>query len=430
LSLNFATPSLRHSSTTTITMSSSNRARNFRRRAGDDDEDNQNDDSNATTTTTTTTARPTKPKPKKLLSFADDEDAAETPSSRSTTASRSKRTSNSSSRPTKPSSSGHKITTHRDRQSHSSTTSSTLSNVQPQAGTYTKEALLELQKNTRTLGPSRPASSEPVIVLKGLIKPSSDPPIDEAEELDEYNAEDEDRRDAQARMASLGIGKAQDSALIPDQATINAIRAKRERLRQSRAAAPDFISLDGGSNHGEAEGLSDEEPEFRGRIALFGEKKSGGLTTTTNTTKKGVFEDVDERAIDVNFGKKDSGENDNDEEDDEEKIWEEEQFRKGLGKRMDDGTSRVAVTARTVVPVVQSVQQQQQKFVYPAMPSVSGGPSIGGAIGVSQGLDAMISIPQQAEIAKKALQDNVRRLKVWNAYLIAKLNLRVVYIFI
>uniref|UniRef100_A0A2N9G829 Uncharacterized protein n=1 Tax=Fagus sylvatica TaxID=28930 RepID=A0A2N9G829_FAGSY len=120
----------------------------------------------------------------------------------------------------------------------------------------------------------------------------------------------------------------------------------------------------------------------------------------------------------------------NDDEDDEEKIWEEEQFRKGLGKRMDDGTSRVAVTASSVVPVVQSVQQQQQKFVYPAMPSVSGGPSIGGAIGVSQGLDAMISIPQQAEIAKKALQDNVRRLKVWNACLIAKLNLRIVYIFI
>ncbi|GMY39291.1 SUPPRESSOR OF GAMMA RESPONSE 1 isoform X2, partial [Fagus crenata] len=94
------------------------------------------------------------------------------------------------------------------------------------------------------------------------------------------------------------------------------------------------------------------------------------------------------------------------------KIWEEEQFRKGLGKRMDDGTSRVAVKASSVVPVVQSVQQQQQKFVYLAMPSVSGGPSIGGAIGVSQGLDAMISIPQQAEIAKKALQDNVRRLKL------------------
>ena len=231
-------------------------------------------------------------------------------------------------------------------------------------------------------------------------------------------------------MASLGIGRAQNSSLIPDQATINAIRAKRERLQQSRAAAPDFFSLDGGSNHGKAKGLSDEEPEFHGRIALFGKKKTEGLTTTTNTTKKGVFEDVDERAIDVNFGKKDSGKNDNDDEDDEEKRWEEEQFRKGSGKRMDDGTSRVAVTASSVVPVVQSVQQQQQKFVYPAMLSVSGRPSIGGAIGVSQGLDAMISVPQQAEIAKKALQDNVRRLKVWNACLIAKLNLRIVYIFI
>ena len=61
---------------------------------------------------------------------------------------------------------------------------------------------------------------------------------------------------------------------------------------------------------------------------------------------------------------------------------------------------------------------------------MSGRPSIGGAIGVSQGLDVMISVPQQAKIAKKALQDNVRRLKVWNACLIAKLNLRIVYIFI
>jgi GC-rich sequence DNA-binding factor len=38
-------------------------------------------------------------------------------------------------------------------------------------------------------------------------------------------------------------------------------------------------------------------------------------------------------------------------------------------------------------------------------------PSIGGAFGSSQGLD-VLSIPQQADIAKKALQDNLRRLKV------------------
>ena len=258
------------------------------------------------------------------------------------------------------------------------------------------------------------AASEPIVVLKGLVKPSSEQELDDEEE-DRRNAED-----TEAKLASLGIGKpTRDLSLFPDQATINAIRAKRERLRQSRAAAPDYISLDGGSNHGEAEGLSDEEPEFRGRIAMFGEK------TETVTMKKGVFEDVDERGIDVNFGKKDSGEDEGVDEDEEEKIWEEEQFRKGLGKRMDDGTGRVAVvTATSVVPVVHSAQQQ--KFVYPAVTSVSGVPSIGGAVGASQVLDAMMSIPKQAEIAKKALQENVKRLKVWNTCLIAKLNLRIV----
>ena len=265
------------------------------------------------------------------------------------------------------------------------------------------------------------AASEPIVVLKGLVKPSSEQELDDEEE-DRRNAED-----TEVKLASLGIGKpTRDLSLFPDQATINAIRAKRERLRQSRAAAPDYISLDGGSNHGEAEGLSDEEPEFRGRIAMFGEK------TETVTMKKGVFEDVDERGIDVNFGKKDSGEDEGVDEDEEEKIWEEEQFRKGLGKRMDDGTGRVAVvTATSVVPVVHSAQQQQQqqqqqKFVYPAVTSVSGVPSIGGAVGASQVLDAMMSIPKQAEIAKKALQENVKRLKVWNTCLIAKLNLRIV----
>lgn len=48
--------------------------------------------------------------------------------------------------------------------------------------------------------------------------------------------------------------------MILDQAMIDAIRAKRETLRQSRTAAPNYITLDGGSNHREAEGLSDKEP--------------------------------------------------------------------------------------------------------------------------------------------------------------------------
>jgi GC-rich sequence DNA-binding factor len=62
--------------------------------------------------------------------------------------------------------------------------------------------------------------------------------------------------------------------------------------------------LDGGNNHDEAEGLSDEEPEFRGRITMFWEKKK---TESTNMkkTKKGVFEDNDddERATSVHFEK-------------------------------------------------------------------------------------------------------------------------------
>ncbi|KAG6671418.1 hypothetical protein I3842_16G003200 [Carya illinoinensis] len=389
---------------------SGSRPKNFRRRAGDDDEDNQKDDANVHNITTTTTKAASKPKPKKLLSFADDEDA-ETPS-RSSSSSSFKRSS-------KTSSSSHKITSLRDRQAHS-TPSVSVSNVQPQAGTYTKEALLELQKNTRTLVSSRSTSSEPSIVLKGLLKPpsSSDPAIsrtlrqsDDDHDVSDEDEDNRDRRDAQTQFASLGIGKPRDStgsAGIPDQATINAIRAKRERLRQSRAAAPDFISLDGGSNHGEAEGLSDEEPEFRGRIAMFGEKQK---IDDSETMKKGVFEDDDEvvheRSVGVNLVKDSASENAVEEEDEEEKMWEEEQFRKGLGKRMDDGATRVAVTAS--VPVVQSLQQQQHKSVYPAtVPSAVGGMSIGGAIG---DFDTMLSIPQQAEVAKKALQENLRRLK-------------------
>lgn len=229
---------------------------------------------------------------------------------------------------------------------------------------------------------------------------------DEQDELKEKKADffRSVKDDAQAKLASIGIANGNNSSgsLIPDEETIKAIRAKRERLRQARPVAPDYISLDGGSNHGAAEGLSDEEPEFRGRIALLGEKMEGG--------KKGVFEDVDERAMNMRL--KDSGEVDDDD-DEEEKMWEEEQFRKGLGKRMDEGsTTRVGSSD---VPVVQGAQQQKfapsAATVYSTVPSASVSPSIGGAIGSSQGLDVM-SISQQAEIAKKALQDNVRRLKV------------------
>ncbi|KAF8033123.1 hypothetical protein BT93_D1885 [Corymbia citriodora subsp. variegata] len=417
---------------------SSSRAKNFRRRAGNDEDDNDEPNGAAATATKissklATTATKVPPKPKKpqapkLLSFADDEGNDETePRSRS----------KPSSRASKPlsSSSSHKISSLKDRQSPATHLPS---NVLPQAGTYTKEALRELQKNTRTLASSSssryavPSESkpdrkaEPVIVLKGLVKPNA---VGEQilKEVDELSSDEEEgekgkaleekreglyRDDAERRLAAIGIVKGQDSSgsSFPDQAMINAIRAKRERLRQSRPAAPDYISLDGGSNHGAAEGLSDEEPEFQGRIAMFGEKIEGG--------KKGVFESFDDRAVDAPLRK---GTELQDDEDEEEKIWEEEQFRKGLGKRMDDGTTRGVTSASNIstVPVVPNVQQPQ-KYAYTApvgygpAPSIGAAapppPSIGGAMIAGQGLD-VVSIPQQAELAMKALCNNAKRLE-------------------
>ncbi|XP_009336625.1 transcriptional repressor ILP1 [Pyrus x bretschneideri] len=392
----------------------SSRSRNFRRRA--DDGDDQNDDANDTTTAVKSSSKPSSAsssKPKKpqnqapkLLSFVDDEENAAAPSRPASSSKREK----PSSRLGKPSS-AHKLTALKDRLAHSSSASTSVpSNVQPQAGTYTKEALRELQKNTRTLASSRP-SSEPTIVLKGLVKPtdSISDTLREARELDSDSDEKHEKErgslfnrekdDAEARLASMGIDKGKSSpGLFPDQATIDAIRAKRERLRKSRAAAPDFISLDSGSNHGAAEGLSDEEPEFRGRIAMFGDKMDG--------SKKGVFEDVDDRAVDA--GLRQESVEDGDEEDEEEKIWEEEQFRKGLGKRVDDGV------VSTSAPAVPSVPQPKATYSavtgYSLAQSVPVGPSIGGAIGASQGSNVM-SIKAQADIARKALEENFMKLK-------------------
>ncbi|KMT03946.1 hypothetical protein BVRB_8g187540 [Beta vulgaris subsp. vulgaris] len=214
------------------------------------------------------------------------------------------------------------------------------------------------------------STSEPVIVLKGLVKPVGETGKDGNEMNEDKTSRDEDtsylkreKDDAERRIGLMGIGKGE-----VDQATINAIRAERERLRLSRAAAPDFISLDAGSNHGEAEGLSDEEPEFQTRIAMLGEKIDG--------PKKGVFEDIDERPMRIGQLNMD------DDEDEEERKWEEEQFRKGLGKRMDEGPSAVSRNASAV----QSVQPQSYMYTAPtSYSSVShdpaGPPSIGGGIG-------------------------------------------------
>ncbi|QCE11982.1 GC-rich sequence DNA-binding factor [Vigna unguiculata] len=360
------------------------KSRNFRRRGGGDTEANDEDgDTSTLSSRPPSSAKPKKPQAPKLLSFADDEDN-ENPRPRSAKPQRS----------TKPSS-AHKITTHKDRIASSSP--SVPSNVQPQAGTYTKETLRELQKNTRTLVTSSSSSrpepkppAEPVIVIKGLVKPVASEP--QGRESDSEG----DHKVVEGKLGGLGLHNGKDS-FFPDEEMIKAIRAKRERLRQARPAAPDYISLDGGSNHGAAEGLSDEEPEFRGRIAILGEKVDGG--------KKGVFEEVEERRVGVRFKE----EEEDDEE--EEKLWEEEQFRKGLGKRMDEGSARVDV------PVVQGAQQH--KYVVPSAATVYGAvpnaaalvsPGIGGAIESMPALD-VLSISQQAESAKKALVENVKKLK-------------------
>ncbi|KAG5023659.1 hypothetical protein AAZX31_07G210700 [Glycine max] len=375
------------------------KSRNFRRRGGDTE---SNDGNDGGTTTTTFPSKPTssakpkkKPQAPKLLSFADeDEQTDENPRPRASKPYRSAATAK------KPSSS-HKITTLKDRIAHSSSPS-VPSNVQPQAGTYTKEALRELQKNTRTLVTSSSSrsdpkpSSEPVIVLKGLVKPLGSEP----QGRDSYS--EGEHREVEAKLATVGIQN-KEGSFYPDDETIRAIRAKRERLRQARPAAPDYISLDGGSNHGAAEGLSDEEPEFRGRIAMFGEKVDGG--------KKGVFEEVEERIMDVRFK---GGEDEvvDDDDDDEEKMWEEEQFRKGLGKRMDEGSARVDVSVMQGSQSPHNFVVPSAAKVYGAVPSAAASvsPSIGGVIESLPALD-VVPISQQAEAARKALLENVRRLK-------------------
>ncbi|KAE9605662.1 hypothetical protein Lal_00024697 [Lupinus albus] len=396
------------------------KSRNFRRHVGGAT-DNNDDDSNDTPSTTlpskppSSSAKPKKPQAPKLLSFADE---TETPPPRTSSSKHHRSATTNITTSSKPSSS-HKITSHKDRISHSS---SVPSNVQPQAGFYTKEALLELQKNARTLVTSSTSSrfssdskpsSEPVIVLKGLVKPSpSEPEARDSDSDGEYEKAE----------PKLGVsnGKGSSGSFYPDEDTIKAIRAKRERLRQARPAAADFISLDGGSNHGAAEGLSDEEPEFRGRIALFGEKLEGG--------KKGVFEDVDERRFkgnDVRNVDQIDGDGDGDfnDEDEEEKLWEEEQFRKGLGKRMDEGSA----TRADVVPVVvQSAQQHSFVAVptaYSAVPSASVSPGIGGIMGAAppSSLD-VIHISQQAQVAKRAMKENLTRLKESHGRTVQLLN--------
>ncbi|KAF3792676.1 PAX3- and PAX7-binding protein 1 [Nymphaea thermarum] len=423
-----------------------NRAKNFRRRADNDDDEDGGDSlvikpppKPTTKTSAATAAKPKAPssqppKRSKLLSFADDEDTSPVASSKSSHKSERHKPQtarsllsfsaddggapasaphSASRKSALPNSSLHKIVSAKER----STQPSVPSNVQPQAGEYTKEKLLELQKNTRTLGGAKPSldskAAEPVVVLKGLVKPSGQevaPPRKD----DAISVEPE--RDGGVKKLGKGdVDKERDSerdSLIPDQATIDAIRAKRERLRQVRLL-PDYISLDGGSGRGvtadtlrDGEGSSDDEMEFHGRIALLGER--------SESVRKGVFENVDARSTELGL-RADSGDvGIGEDDDDEEKRWEEEQFRKGFGKRVDDGSNRGSVPA---IPVPGSILQAAQ----PAPAYTPVGSTASKLVGVTRSLEVM-SIHQKAEVATRALEQNFQMLQETYGMTISSMN--------
>lgn len=424
------------------------KAKNFRRRAEDHDEEDANGNGNENLVIKplpSKTQKPSKQKPSNrpaqgsnLLSFADDDGIArkDKPKQKQT-----------SSRPPPPRNllsfdadedggteqgfqkmkkktglgvahgSAHKIAPSKDR-SAPPTVPAITSNVQPQAGEYTKEKLLELQKNTKSLGGSKPQPlaesnkpSETVVVLKGLVKPSGEGNglglNEEKLKGEKFRPEKDDVED------SLGLkGIDTDDVGIPDQATINAIRAKRERLRKARAA-PDYIPLDGArmSVHGgellkDGADSSDDEVEIHGRLAMLGDKPSD--------LKKGVFESL-ERGT-GNLSLRVDREHGDEDEDDEDKRWEEEQFRKGFGKRVDDasnrGTAPQAPAAGISAPASTSAPGsfQVSPMVGYAGSAYAAVPPPNWPIDGSRSAEVM-SLSQHAEVATRALQESLQRLR-------------------
>ncbi|KAF0906210.1 hypothetical protein E2562_009227 [Oryza meyeriana var. granulata] len=307
------------------------------------------------------------------------------------------------------------------------------SNFQSHAGEYTPERLRELQKNARPLPgslmrapPPPPAAQasrqrlagaaaspapvtnttaaaiEPVVVLKGLVKPMSQASIGPRNPLQN---EDKDEDESEAEEEE------EEGPVIPDRATIEAIRAKRQQLQQPRHAAPDYISLDGGgvlSSRDAAAGSSDEEDdETRGRIAMYAEKSDSQRST------KGVFGAINNRGPAASLGVINDGfreveDDKDDDEDEEERKWEEEQFRKGLGRRVDDASAQRAVNGQ---PAPAQVQQQPSGYsmdprYQPPFSGVLPGTSV-----FASGSAEFLSIAQQADVASKALQENIRKLK-------------------
>ncbi|KAL5209742.1 hypothetical protein ABZP36_005365 [Zizania latifolia] len=416
----------------------SSHRKNFRRRT-DDTKDANGDESRPTATKTQTLPAPKPRSPKRQgasrLSFADDEDdddAEEGPflqRRRPAATVRQARTASAAAATL------HRLTPARDRLRSSPAVAATVpapkpSNFQSHAGEYTPERLRELQKNARPLPgslmrapPPPPAAEaqrqratgpvaslapatnttastvEPVVVLKGLVKPMSQASIGPRKPL-----QNEDREEDESEEEEEG-------PVIPDRATIEAIRAKRQQHQQPRHAAPDYISLDGGgvlSSRAAAAGSSDEEDdETQGRIAMYAEKSDSQRST------KGVFGAINNRGPAASLGVINDGfreveDDKDDDEDEEERKWEEEQFRKGLGRRVDDASAQRAVNGGPA-----PVQVQPQPSVYSVDPHYQ--PSFSrvlpGASIFASGSAEFLSITQQADVASKALQEDIRKLK-------------------
>jgi hypothetical protein len=116
-----------------------------------------------------------------------------------------------------------------------------------------------------------------------------------------------------------------------------------------------------------------------------------------------VFQSVNE--TNANLGSQ--SEHRDEEEEDEDRRWEEEQLRKGFGKRVEDAAHR----GRLVVPEAPSVQGDfKTGFVGSALPSVPAG-SAGWGFGRSS-MEAL-SVAQQAAAAMRILQENAHRLRVY-----------------
>ncbi|CAN7005129.1 unnamed protein product, partial [Brassica rapa subsp. trilocularis] len=326
--------------------------------------------------TAATKPSPAKPKKlpasdtkKKLLSFADDEEGEEDGPLRVTV---------------KPKNSRDRIKSS-SRYSHrlnSSTIehrpSSSSSNVLPQAGSYTKEALLELQRNTRTLPYSRPsASSEPKVVLKGLIKPQE---------------EQESVKDVVRQVSDLDFNEeGEEDRLDFEQAVILHEFLTHRFIMCS--PAPDFISLDcSTTNRPAVEVISDEDTDFQGGFisALPHKGNEKAVFTANESMISSLSEDEDE----------------------EENLWEEEQLKKGISKRIDEGSNRTATSDVPLHP-----HQQPQVYAYHGgIPLSLVPPTIGPASSVDT-----LPMSQQAELAKKALQENVKRLKESHAKTVSSL---------